>query len=272
MGVAGSWPMSGLRQLKGVLVKSVLMLLGGILLAQPEMAAAQSRPRIIDHRTIVDPSETLPLILDGVRYTIPVNYLNTIIEPDDVLPHEVKSGFGLQGLYPDFAMRSWKNRDRFIGRAPGPETYRDLISADISLMCSTSPGRCTPERSWQSKQKIYRGMRFFDVGDLDKLGVNYVDVVEPAGLRLLGAANYLGRHDKLIENSWVSYSVDDAGEEAFVTCRVIMTHAHYNPRCSYYGKLWGQTLIEIGFSYRHISEWQSIRSVVLNKLRGFSGK
>lgn len=262
--------MSGSRQLKRVLVKSVLILLGGILLAQPEMAAAQSRPRIIDHRTIVDPSETLPLILDGVRYTIPVNYLNTIIEQDDVLPHEVKSGFSLQGLYPDFVMRSRENRDRFIGRAPGPETYRDLITVTVWRICSTSPSSCTVERQWKVKQEIYRGTRFFDVGDLDKLGVNYVDVVEPAGFRLLGAANYLGRHDKLTDNSWISYSVDDAGDDAFVACKVIMTHAHYNPRCTYYGKLWNTTPIEIRFSYRHISEWQSIRSVVFNKLRGFS--
>lgn len=264
--------MFGLRPHKDLLLRGMLVLLVGIIFVQPQVAAAQNRPRIIDHNTIVDPSETLPLILDGVRYTIPVNYLNTIIEQDDVQSHEVKSGFGIQGLYPDFVMRNRENRYQFIGKAPGPETYRNLIRADISRMCSTNPGRCTSERSWRSKQEIYRGTRFFNIADFEKLDVKVIDIIEPSGLKLLGAVNFRSKGDKLTENSWIAYSVNDAGDDAFVTCRVIITHAQYNPRCNYYGKLWGQTLVEINFSYRHVEEWQVIRKVVLGKLREFAGK
>lgn len=124
-----------------------------------------------------------------------------------MLPHELKSGFSLEGLYPDFVMRSRENRDRFTGRVPGPETYRDLITAIVWRICSTRPGSFKAERQWKVKQEIYRGTRFFDVGDLDKLDVNYVDIVEPAGLTLLGPANYTITGTNVVPISVVETSI-----------------------------------------------------------------
>lgn len=76
---------------------------------------AQNTPRRIDHNTVEDPASALTLDIGGVVYNVPVNRLDTLVEPDKTVPTEVAGGFSITGLLPNFEMRNAENAHEFAG-------------------------------------------------------------------------------------------------------------------------------------------------------------
>lgn len=221
--------------------------------------AAQNIPRRIDHNTIEDPASTLILDVGGIVYNVPVNRLDTFVEPDKTVPTEVAGGFSIVGLLPDFEMRNAENAHEFAGEVPADLRYRRVVTASVRRICPTDAQSCEAAQVWESMFNIYGGDTFFESQD----------IAAPEGLSVLGLANNVGGSQSLSKSHHATFRPQTGDDRSFITCDVGGAPPLPNPLCQDFVPWLNGTYVTVIYSFEHLDEWKNIRTIVLNELRSF---